>query len=94
VADEELRIDLIGLEGGWKRRVAEYPRCAACGERIGRPWHDLHCASLDEALDGTAADCFDCDCGADDVPFMVFRGDGRAMECLALHWACAEEWIY
>lgn len=81
-----IRIDLSGLEAAWSDRAPDYPPCAVCGKPIGAEGHAGDCPVGDRFDDFDDAPCT---CGADDVPLLLFRGEGEAMQSLALHWDCA-----
>ena len=61
--------------------------CALCGKPIGVPENDPR-------WDGHDEDCCDCDLCRDQVPLMLFRGEGKATEQAQFHHACFELIIF
>jgi hypothetical protein len=57
--------------------------CSLCGEPIGTPKHDLRWGTHPKYCDG-------CDVCRDQVPLMLFRGEGRAMKRAQFHGRCFE----
>lgn len=72
-----LEIDLSGLEDKWTRRLSEPPECAVCGQPVGGDEDD-------EGMDKETM----IDPGPE-VPLLLFRGEGKATEALAMHFRCA-----
>lgn len=88
---DPIPIDLTGLERGWSRECPDHPTCAACGLPIGADEHAEGCPAEYGYLGVDDEDDYcppDCTCGAGEVPLLLFRGQGRDMESLALHWDC------
>jgi len=56
-------------------------RCALCGQPIGVAEDDPRWGFHDEF-------CNDCDLCRDQVPVMLFRGDGKQMEQAQFHTCC------
>jgi hypothetical protein len=38
--------------------------------------------------------CGDCDLCRDQVPVMMFRGEGKAMEQARFHWTCFQQIVF
>lgn len=57
--------------------------CSFCGLPIGVPEDDLRWDDHDEF-------CGDCELCRDQVPLLMFRGEGKQTEGVQLHWACAQ----
>lgn len=72
-----LEIDLSGLEGKWTLRLGDPPDCAVCGQPVGGD-HD------DEGVDEETTVAPE-----PEVPLLLFRGEGKAMVALAMHFRCA-----
>jgi len=58
-------------------------RCSLCGEPVGT-------AEKDPRWETHPGDCNDCDLCRDQVPLMLFRGKGRAMQRAQFHGRCFE----
>jgi hypothetical protein len=56
-------------------------RCSFCDEPIGTPEDDPRWDEHDEY-------CTDCDVCRDQIPLMLFRGEGKQMEQAQFHAAC------
>lgn len=55
--------------------------CSLCGEPIGTPEDDPRWMEHDD-------ECSDCDVCRDQVPVILFRGEGRAMQRAQFHTRC------
>ena len=55
--------------------------CSLCGQPIGVPEDDPRWEDHDE-------DCCDCDLCRDQVPIILFRGEGKNMTQATFHTAC------
>ena len=58
--------------------------CALCGKPIGIPEEDPRW------LAHGVGECFGCELCADQIPSMLFRGEGKDMQQAAFHHACFE----
>ncbi|HEV1992466.1 MAG TPA: hypothetical protein VGR34_06345 [Candidatus Dormibacteraeota bacterium] len=58
--------------------------CALCAQPIGIPESDPRWA-------GHGEDCFGCELCDDEVPIILFRGEGRDMTQAAFHSRCFEK---
>ena len=61
-----------------------YCRCSVCDLPIG-------VADDDPRWDAHDEDCNDCDLCRDQIPVMLFRGEGKAMEQARFHVRCFEQ---
>jgi len=58
--------------------------CALCAQAIG-------IKETDPRWDGHDPDCFGCKLCEDEVPMILFRGEGKAMKQAAFHNKCFEK---
>jgi hypothetical protein len=62
--------------------------CSLCGEPIGVPEDDPRWETHPEYCGG------DCPLCRDQVPTMLFRGEGKATEGAQFHWACFRKIVF